>query len=208
MSFSFDKFIKPVISSDENLKIYNDENVLLHSINPFSIKNIKISNNILVISMDSNSVINIAFSTTNESKLSIVKLQSALDLLKEKNPLFMDAKMVKYVNSTVSYDIYTALLTTNGTASPTAIVLENTIGGNITWSYGGLGIYLGTSSGLFSENSSTIIVGNGSWDGGSGYIKAGFDGTSSIIIANHDFTGNNIDTNALTNTLVEIKVYN
>lgn len=48
------------------------------------------------------------------------------------------------------YKVYTALLTQSGTASPTAIVLENTLGQTITWSYNSVGAY----------NSSDIIMAN------------------------------------------------
>jgi hypothetical protein len=44
-------------------------------------------------------------------------------------------------NGGLAYKIYTALLTQSGTNAPVAIVLENTLGGDITWEYDGVGEY-------------------------------------------------------------------
>ena len=43
--------------------------------------------------------------------------------------------------ATPQYKVYTALLSQSGTDAPTAIVLENTLGQTITWSYNGVGTY-------------------------------------------------------------------
>lgn len=48
--------------------------------------------------------------------------------------------------------IYRALLTQSGTADPTAVVLENTLGGTIVWSYSAVGRYFGTLAGTFLAN--------------------------------------------------------
>jgi len=43
--------------------------------------------------------------------------------------------------NTLGYKVYTALLTQIGETAPTAIVLENTIDGTISFSYFGVGVY-------------------------------------------------------------------
>jgi hypothetical protein len=50
------------------------------------------------------------------------------------------------------YKVYTALLTQTGTNAPVATVLENTLGGNIIWTYSSTGEYLGTLAGAFINN--------------------------------------------------------
>jgi hypothetical protein len=50
------------------------------------------------------------------------------------------------------YKVYTALLTQTGTAAPVAVVLENTLGGDIIWTYQSTGEYLGTLTGAFINN--------------------------------------------------------
>lgn len=51
--------------------------------------------------------------------------------------------------SGASYLVYTALLTQSGTDAPVATVLENTLGGTVTWSYVGAGSYRATLTGAF-----------------------------------------------------------
>lgn len=52
--------------------------------------------------------------------------------------------------ATPQYKVYTALLSQSGTNDPVAVVLENTLGQTITWSYNNVGAY----------NSSDIIIAN------------------------------------------------
>jgi hypothetical protein len=50
-----------------------------------------------------------------------------------------------------SYKVYTALLTQTGTSAPTAIVLENTLGGDVVWDYDSPGHYLAILNGAFPD---------------------------------------------------------
>jgi len=47
---------------------------------------------------------------------------------------------------------YAAFITQSGTGAPSAVVLENTIGGAITWARTGAGVYTATSGGFFTVN--------------------------------------------------------
>jgi hypothetical protein len=61
-----------------------------------------------------------------------------------------------------SYKVYTALLTQTGTSAPTTIVLENTLGYDITWGYSNIGVY--TAIGLpntFEDGKFAFIQGAG-----------------------------------------------
>jgi hypothetical protein len=55
---------------------------------------------------------------------------------------------------------YIAILNQNGTADPVAIVLENNLG-NIVWTRGAAGEYLGTLSGAFQEEKTIGLIGDG-----------------------------------------------
>lgn len=99
-----------------------------------------------------------------------------------------------------------AELASNGGA-PVATVLENTIG-DIWFTYVGVGSYFVFSDGLFTQNKSSMIVGNVTWDGGSGIIKSGFDDESSGIIITSLVDGTNVNNGSLLNTPIEIRVYN
>lgn len=92
------------------------------------------------------------------------------------------------------------------TGAPVVTVLENTIG-NIWFTYNSVGGYYVNSNDLFINNKSTIIVGNPFWETGYGYIRSGFDGESFGAIRTLDFNNDAIDSETLTNTLIEIRVY-
>lgn len=65
-----------------------------------------------------------------------------------------------------SYDVYTAILTQTGTSAPTAIVLENTLGGTVVWSYVSAGNYRATLSGVFTADKTIpMLLQNYNWDG-------------------------------------------
>jgi hypothetical protein len=91
--------------------------------------------------------------------------------------------------------------------APVATVLENTIG-NIWFTYDIVGGYLVNSNNLFTNNKSSVIVGNVTWEGGSGIIRSGFDGDSYIIITTNSVDGTLENNDSLLNTLIEIRVYN
>ena len=59
------------------------------------------------------------------------------------------------------YKVYTALLTQSGTSAPTAIVLENTLGGTVFWSYFNTGSYIGTLTGAFNTTKTTVQITRG-----------------------------------------------
>ncbi|MCA9747523.1 MAG: hypothetical protein KC414_00280, partial [Romboutsia sp.] len=58
------------------------------------------------------------------------------------------------------YKVYRALVTQSGTSAPTAVVLENTLGGTPVWSYITPGTYRLTLSGAFTLNKTAINIGN------------------------------------------------
>ena len=71
MTFSYDKFLRPISSGDRNIQIYNNEGVLVYTINPFSIVNTFVSNNLLKISLKSQRVITLDFLNSNLAKIAL-----------------------------------------------------------------------------------------------------------------------------------------
>ncbi len=53
---------------------------------------------------------------------------------------------------------YVALLTQTGTNAPTATVLDNTLGGTLVWSYDGVGTYIGTLTGAFTLDKTSVMI--------------------------------------------------
>ena len=82
MNFSFDKFLKPLTSSDRNIKIYDNNNVVKYIITPSNVKTLNISNNLIYIHLDSGRNITLDFATQNETKQAIQKLQLYVDTLR------------------------------------------------------------------------------------------------------------------------------
>jgi hypothetical protein len=132
----------------------------------------------------------------------------------ESNLLWQILKQINKLTSVIfdlkpKYKVYTALLSQSGTASPTATVLENTTGANITFSRLSAGQYeiisdvlvftVGKTFCIVTNNNSstsTYIAGGGMYDETQGLIQA-FDNTFAQI----DFNCNN-------GIYLEIRVYN
>ena len=101
MSFSFDKFLRPVTATDRNVKIYEDSGKVRYIINPFHVKHLNVTNNVLKISLESDRNILMAFSTNNEAKIALSKLQSSLDTLTDKVPFMIDKDILNYVTANI-----------------------------------------------------------------------------------------------------------
>lgn len=58
------------------------------------------------------------------------------------------------------YKVYSAIIAQSGTNAPTVIeVLENTISGNMTYTYGGVGVYgISNSANAFTEYKTAVIL--------------------------------------------------
>lgn len=101
MPYKLDNFLVPISSSDMLLKINNSDGIVKHIINVYSITSIRCINNIIKI-VSKLKTIDLDFSSTNESKLALSKLQSQIDLLKSKPPLYIDKEIINYLNGLTS----------------------------------------------------------------------------------------------------------
>lgn len=106
MSYSWDKFLKPLSTTDTNIQILDNSGVATHTINPYAIVNVLINNNIVRISLKSGKVILIPFSTINESKLALPRIKQAIDVLNRRAPIFVDNELKNYVSSVASVFFY------------------------------------------------------------------------------------------------------
>ena len=98
------------------------------------------------------------------------------------------------------YKVYTAKLTQTGTSNPTAVVLDNTLGGELVWTRQSKGTYRGTLIGAFSDSSKILFP----------YFFNGSKDIVSVSITNDDIitiaTGAPTD-DVLDDTPIEIRVY-
>lgn len=85
------------------------------------------------------------------------------------------------VSGTASpYLVYTALLSQADASDPVAIVLANTLSGDIVWTRTTTGVYFGTLSGAFTNNLTTVSCNYGIVSGDASIIT-GFRSNSNVI---------------------------
>jgi hypothetical protein len=104
--------------------------------------------------------------------------------------------------SDATYKVYSALLTQTGVNAPTAIVLENTLGGAVTFTYVSPGVYTINSSSLFTVDKTSVIAGN------LGLYVTGYSVTNTTTTINL-FTSSpsGYQDEGLIKTFLEIRVY-
>ena len=109
------------------------------------------------------------------------------------------------------YKVYTALLTQSGTDAPVAIVLENTLGGEVVWSYDSVGVYVGTLSGAFDVNKTALYTSQSSDSnndvGSVPYIFMEVDTIDDILVHSIVKSTNAYSDGLLYRTTIEIRVY-
>ena len=71
MIFSYNKFLRPITTSDNNIQVLDNTGSVVYTINPFSVGTKRVSNNVLEISFKSGKIIPIPFSSINESKIAL-----------------------------------------------------------------------------------------------------------------------------------------
>jgi hypothetical protein len=101
----------------------------------------------------------------------------------------------------LNYKSYVALISQTGTAAPTAIVLENTIG-NISWTRSSVGQYIGLLTAAFTLDK--VVCFNNNISGNFIIKRSGID---SLVIYTNLFDGTPTDS-LLDKTSIEIRVYN
>jgi hypothetical protein len=124
MSFSLNRFLRPLADSDKVIRIYNDMNAPVHIINPFSVLRIFISNLNINIALTGNKIITLDFKSIEETRSGLSKLQSYIDQLRNKYPQVIDQQTEKYVESVIQRS--PGIISLNGsTASAQSIVANS-----------------------------------------------------------------------------------
>jgi len=100
--YTYDKFLRPITESDRNIKILDDMGIVKYTIDPFFINNVAISNNLLNINLKSDRVITLNFSTINESKIALSRIQQQIDLLTNNIPYRIDKDIQNYLDDRLS----------------------------------------------------------------------------------------------------------
>ena len=105
----------------------------------------------------------------------------------------------------INYKIYTAILSQNDVDAPVATVLENTLGGDITWTRTSTGYYLGTLTGAFTAEKTAVILSPSDFTAGYETYRSS---VNTVWIATQStFLQTEVD-GLLNGSTIQIKVYN
>jgi hypothetical protein len=113
----------------------------------------------------------------------------------------------EYIDTIMPYKKYVALLSQSGTTAPTAIVLENNLGGTVVWARSFTGYYTATLSGVFTTDKTFF---SGLKTGSNSDVNAQWVNTDTVVIVTQDNTTAPFTTSddKLIKTSFEIRVYN
>jgi hypothetical protein len=108
---------------------------------------------------------------------------------------------IKTLNN-VSYKKYIALLKQTGTNPPTATIIDNTLSGEIIWTYNGVGNYTGTLTNEFTQYKTTIYHNNTA----QGFTYVNWQNEDEIDVETWNTTGTSAN-GLLDYMTIEIRVY-
>lgn len=218
MPYTTDTFLKQLSIDDRLVQILDTSNSVKYTIDPFSVVNISVSNNLLKISLEDKSIL-IAFSSPADSRRALPLLQEQLVSLKQKDPLYMDKKIENYVTSKnlqgpqgyqgasgidSGWIDYSNTSTIVGWSSYTDKVIKYKIIGKTMFV---IGVISGTSNSATTSftipnNAAVSIAANTSVCINSGGISIGYGGATSgsNVIAFSRFTALNTVSSSWTNS--------
>ena len=102
MTFTYDKFLKPLNPGEKNIIIYDDNGKIIHTVNAYSIINIFVNNNLDEGPIITQKIVPVDHSFTVESMISAghdVERQTLIDALK----LVFDDRVFVEGNKTVVF---------------------------------------------------------------------------------------------------------
>jgi len=103
------------------------------------------------------------------------------------------------------YKIYTALLTQSGADAPSAVVLENNLGVNVSWVRNLAGSY--KTSNIFVQGKAAVVIGSKDIYTITAFFFDDFSGYQVHIRTRDTLGGDALADNCLSDTFVEIRIY-
>jgi hypothetical protein len=102
---------------------------------------------------------------------------------------------------------YTALISQSGTSAPTAIVLDNTLGGTVVWTRNSTGVYFGTLSGAFTVNKSIANIDMPNGTGNPITRLQWVFGSTSVLQISSKNSSETLTDGILSSAVIKIEVY-
>jgi hypothetical protein len=123
MSYSLSRFLRPLKETDKTIRIFDDRNFPVHTLNPFSVLRLFVTNANLNISLSGNRTIVLDFINNEDTKEALYKLQSFIDQLKQVSPNVVDKETEKYVEKIIQTSVGISSL--NGLTSSHQSIVVN-----------------------------------------------------------------------------------
>lgn len=101
MSYTYEKFLKPLRENDKIVRIFDTQNTIKYNINPFSVQRIFAVAANLNVSLSGNRNIILDFTTTSEAKEALVKLQNYVDILRNRTTPVIDKEISQFVSQSI-----------------------------------------------------------------------------------------------------------
>lgn len=105
MGYSLNRFLRPLKETDKTIRIFDDRNFPVHTINPFSVLRVFVTNSNLNIALSGNRTIVLDFDNQEETKEALAKFQSFIDILRQKAPVSVDKETEKYVEKIIQTSV-------------------------------------------------------------------------------------------------------
>jgi hypothetical protein len=102
MSYSPDKFLRPLTSSDRNIQILDDNGVITYTINPFSIIKLFSLNNLVQIDLRGGKIIKLPFQSDLDAKNALFAFQQMVHTLTLKIPFNISKDSENYIEGRLS----------------------------------------------------------------------------------------------------------
>jgi hypothetical protein len=101
MSYNYNNFLRQISPGDRNIQVLDSTGVVKYTINPFSIINVMVSNNLIKINLKNDKTIILDFYSVVQAKSAIVQLQGHIDTLSQNVPFLIDKNIENYINDKI-----------------------------------------------------------------------------------------------------------
>ena len=102
MSYNYNNFLRQISPGDRNIQVLDSTGIVKYTINPFSIINVMVSNNLIKINLKNDKTIILDFYSSIQAKSAIVQLQGHIDTLSQNVPFLIDKNIENYINDKIT----------------------------------------------------------------------------------------------------------
>ena len=127
MSYNYNNFLRQISPGDRNIQVLDSTGIVKYTINPFSIINVMVSNNLIKINLKNDKTIILDFYSAIQAKSAIVQLQGHIDTLSQNVPFLIDKNIENYIQDQKA----TLMTATISNVEPVSWKLGSTAAGSV-----------------------------------------------------------------------------